>query len=184
MAGKLEVQPISTANKRTNLSTINVKRDTSQTRKKNQDSKDEINAAGDQSNFQSKSRRKSKSKDNINKSISQNIKKFIKNKKHAEIKLKSLEQTIENQMQDRRKENLQHLRDFVKNKLRHKSYYVYNKPCQEVVVVPKVSDQDTTQKPRRIRTTLKPKFFVDKGMKSKYNQFPDQKDNDISVINN
>lgn len=29
MAGKLEVQPISTANKRTNLSTINVKRDTS-----------------------------------------------------------------------------------------------------------------------------------------------------------
>ena len=106
MKGKLDVQPISAANKRTNLSTINVKKDTSQTRKKNQDSKEEI---GESSNAHSKSRRKSKSKDHVNKSISQNIKKYTEKKKLNEQKLKSLEQTIEHQRQEKRIENLMQL---------------------------------------------------------------------------
>lgn len=127
MAGKLEVQPISAANKRTNLSTINVKKDTSQPRKKNHDSNEEI-AAVDQSNAQSKSRKR---KENINKSISSNIKKFIEKKKIAELKLKSLEQTIEHQRVEKIKVNLKHLNEFAKSHLRHKTYYVASqKPSQ------------------------------------------------------
>lgn len=117
MAGKLEVQPISAANKRTNLSTINAKKDTSQTRKKNQDSNEEVGTA-DNSNAHSKSRKKSKSKELINKNISQNIKKFMEKKKITEHKMKSLEQTQENYKQQQRKDNLLLLREFGKKHFR------------------------------------------------------------------
>eukprot|EP00347_Sterkiella_histriomuscorum_P007962 403346899 len=181
MQGKIDIHPTSAANKKTNLSTINVKKD----QLNHKPRKEFLNMSALDGGYQNIKRsnqellsdinnhnnRKSLSKDK-NKNISQNIKKFMQRKKNAQQQMKSLEQTIENKKHQKIKENLKSLHLFAKQHFRHQSYNFYPKQKQNLngnFNSNNLLVQNESGKALPIKK-LKPQFFNKKKKKSSERQ--------------